>query len=343
MERMPHLSTLRVRGPLALAAALAAAALGLAACGQSAQQPQSGEQAGLSAAKPESAGGTGSGYTATGRPPVLTAPYPKVMVIAEENHTASAVVGTSEAPYITQLATTYGHATSMVANYPVSCPSLAAYIIMTSGSQQRICDDGPPLSHQLSSDNIFRQLAVVHKQWRQYAESMTTNCQRTDGAVGTYLVRHAPPPYYYSERYRCPVWDVPLGTTSAGHLHDDLASGLPDFSFVTPNACNDMHGASTCSTNVVQRGDSWLAQWMPKIIASSDFQQSKLMVFITWDEGSTTDNHNPMVIVGKGIQGVTSGTAYTHCSTLRTAEELLQLPYLGCAATAASLRTGFHF
>ena len=38
-----------------------------------------------------------------------------------------------------------------------------------------------------------------------------------------------------------------------------------------------------------------------------------------------------------------SAAAYTHCSTLRTAEELLRLPYLGCAATAVSFRTAFHF
>jgi len=331
-----------------LALVALAALLALAGCGQSRPSARSSTTAtgapsssAASAAAP--AGGGTPSHTATGAPPVLTTAYPKVMIIAEENEPASSIVGNSQAPYITQLAATYGNATNMTANYPISCPSLAAYIIITSGSRQGICDDAWPSAHQLTSDNIFRQVAAAGKEWRQYAESMSSNCQRTDGPPGTYLVRHAPPPYYYSERYRCPSWDVPLGTTASGHLHDDLASGLPDFSFITPNACNDMHGASTCSGSMVKRGDDWLAQWMPKIIASDDFQQSRLAVFVTWDEGSPATNHIATLVVAKSVRGVTSNAAYTHCSTLRTAEELLQLPYLGCAATAVSFRTGFHF
>jgi hypothetical protein len=267
--------------------------------------------------------------------------YSKVMVIAEENEPESAVVGSAQAPYITQLAATYGHATNMQAGYPVDCPSLAAYLIITSGSQQGVCDDGNPSKHQISQPNIFQQVAAAGLQWREYAESMPANCTRTNS--GLYLVRHAPPPYYTSERTRCQSWDVPLGTTSSGALRSGLRNGLPAYSFVTPNACNDMHGATGCTTGKVKRGDNWLAAWMPLVIGSADFQQGRLLVIITWDEGSRSSNHIPTLVVGRTINAKESGTAYTHCSTLRTTEDILGLSRIGCAATASSFAYGFGF
>lgn len=267
--------------------------------------------------------------------------YTKVMVIAEENEEASAVIGSPDAPYLTRLAATYGQATNMQAGYPTQCPSLAAYLIITSGSQHGVCDDGNPSKHQVSGLNIFQQVADAGLQWREYAESMPSSCARTNTVL--YLVRHAPPPYYTSEKSRCQSWDVALGSTSSGALRSDLRSGLPAYSFVTPNACNDMHGADGCTSGKVKRGDSWLATWMPIIIGSPDFQQGRLLVVITWDEGSKSSNHIPTVLVGRTISGKKPSTAYTHCSTLRTTEDILGLARIGCAATASSFAYSFGF
>ena len=66
--------------------------------------------------------------------------------------------------------------------------------------------------------------------------------------------------YYPGLGADCTGWAVPLGTTTAGNLHDALAAGLPEYSFVTPNLCNDMHGAPACPTSWVKRGDDWLAR-----------------------------------------------------------------------------------
>jgi hypothetical protein len=286
-------------------------------------------------------------YTVTPLPPVLRGAgaggYDKVMIIAEENEEAGSVIGSSQAPYLNSLATTYGAATDMQAGYPVSCPSLAAYILLTSGNQQGICDDKPPAAHPLSVNNIFQQVASAGLQWREFAESMSGSCRATDSADLTYLVRHAPPPYYTTEATRCSSWDLPLGTTTSGALHAALATGLPAYSFVTPNACDDMHGGPTCSHPLVTIGDTWLANWVPQIIDSPDFQSGRLVVVITWDEGSTTSNHIATLVVARGVTGVSSSTPLTHCSTLRASEEILGLPLLGCATGATSLRTAFHF
>jgi hypothetical protein len=262
----------------------------------------------------------------------------KVMVIVEENETASSVLDASRAPYLHHLATTYGEVVDMQAGYPVGCPSLAAYILMTSGSTRGICDDRPPGAHRLTGDNIFSQVARARRQWREYAESMSSNCQRQDGAGGRFLVRHAPPPYFAAEAGRCPRWDVPLGTTSSGALHNDLAQGLPAYSFVTPNACDDMHGAPSCDGDLVKRGDAWLGRWVPQILASPDYRSGRLLLIITWDEGDSRTNHIATVVISPQIRHARTGTTtmYTHCSTLRVAEQTLSLPYLGCAAHTLS-------
>jgi len=81
-------------------------------------------------------------------------PGHKVMIIAEENHGYDQVIGDSHAPYLNQLATDYGTATAYDAGYPAHCPSLAAYILMTSGDTGGICDDKGPGAHRLTGDNI---------------------------------------------------------------------------------------------------------------------------------------------------------------------------------------------
>jgi hypothetical protein len=267
----------------------------------------------------------------------------KVLIITEENESAAEVVGSPSAPYLAQLAAIYGSATRMDAGYPVLCPSLAAYIILTSGSDHGICDDGPPSTHPLDGDSVFQQVQKSGRQWRAYAESMPANCTQQDAGQGFYLVRHVPSSYYTAIRDQCQQWQIPLETPTAGSLHRDLAAGtLPAYSFVTPNACNDMHGARGCPNDKVATGDAWLARWMPSIISGPDFRSGRLAVIITWDEGSQTDNHIPTLVLSTHTHQVSAKQPWNHCSTLRTTEEILGLPLLGCARNALSMRSAFN-
>jgi hypothetical protein len=264
------------------------------------------------------------------------------MIIAEENKSYAEVLGSGEAPYLTRLAGTYGSAVRMDAGYPSSCPSLAAYIILTSGSDHQICDDAAPRDHPLTGGSVFAQVRSSGREWRAYAESMPANCTTHDAGGGLYLVRHAPASYYTGLRADCRSWQVPLGTLDSGALHDDVTAGtLPAYSFVTPNACNDMHGAAGCPGHHVAVGDAWAARWMPSILAGPDFRSGRLVVVITWDEGSGSDNHIPTLVLSTRTRHVNATTPGTHCSTLRTVEEILRLPLLGCATTATSMRSAF--
>jgi hypothetical protein len=267
-------------------------------------------------------------------------PGRKVMVIAEENHGYGQIVGARDAPYLNELARVYGSATDFNAGYPVRCPSLAAYILMTSGSTDGICDDKEPRKHRLTGDNIFHQVRVSGRQWRDYAETAPSACSLT--SQGRYLVRHVPAAYYLDERVACHRWVLPLGTPRAGALHDDVAAGrLPAFSFVSPDACHDMHGAPSCPAGMIAAGDRWLRAWLPQILAGPDYRTGRLTVIITWDEGTSASNHIPTLVVAPTVRHIRAREPLTHCSLLRFTEDELRVPRLGCAANATSLGPSF--
>jgi hypothetical protein len=169
-----------------------------------------------------------------------------------------------------------------------------------------------------------------------YAEDSPGNCAKANS--GLFLVRHTPAPYYTSEADRCPVQAVPLGTATVGPLRSAIDAGdLPNFAFVTPNACNDMHGALSCMNHTVGIGDAWLRQWIPILLAGPDYRAGRLVIMIVWDEGTAGTNHIPHVVIAPGARGITSGQRFDHCSTLRTVEDLLALAPIGCAASASSM------
>ena len=298
------------------------------------------------------AGGCGRVVPAAGPAPNLPAPaspaassaapaYSKIMIIAEENHDYGQVIGDRSAPYLNALAATYGSVPRMDAGYPERCPSLAAYILLTSGTTAGICDDKSPAAHPLGGDNIFHQVTAAGRTWRAYAESTPGPCALTNH--DRYLVRHVPATYYLDVRADCARSTVALGTLTRGALRADVTAGtLPSYAFVTPDACDDMHGGNGCPSHLVESGDHWLRTWMTQILAGPDYRAGRLVVMITWDEGTGSSNHIPAIVVSPTTAHVAAPGSYTHCSTLRTAEEVLRLPLLGCAAGAASMTDVFH-
>jgi phosphatidylinositol-3-phosphatase len=246
-------------------------------------------------------------------------PYTHVVWIVMENHSYSQIVGNKDAPYINQLATTYGSATNMLAE---GHPSLPNYIAMTSGSSQGITDDGGPSSHPLSVASIFSELGT-HA--RSLEDSMPSTCNKSDS--GEYAVRHDPEVYYTNLGTACSTNDVPLGSTP------DLSA---EFTFITPNLIDDMHDGT------IAQGDQWLSTFMPKVFATPQYRAGNTVVFLTWDEDDgSTPNHIVTIVISPTSKGISSSTAFTHYSMLRTTEEILGLPLLGAAQNANSMLATF--
>jgi hypothetical protein len=274
---------------------------------------------------------------------VATPPtYQHVIWIWMENHSYGDIVGnTSQAPYINSLAAECGLATNY---HNISHPSLPNYIAGTSGlsvSQLKVFkSDCKPSKHcSTAAPSIFGQ----GESWRAYEESMPSACDPSNS--GEYAVRHNPPPYY-TMLSGCASFDVPYT-----QLASDLAANtLPAFSFVTPNLISDMHDGT------INQGDTWLADNLPVILNSAQYQSGTTAVFITWDEGAggksgedcaanPTDEscHVPTIVISPSTPvGSTSSALFNHYSLLGTTESLLGLPQLGQAATSPTMTSAFN-
>jgi hypothetical protein len=254
-----------------------------------------------------------------------------------ENHSESSL---SSAPYLSSLAEQCGTASDWQ-DAGSAYDSEPNYIAATTGLTGSAltsfnCDCPQSGSNQTTADNIFRQVRTAGLTEKSYEESMTTNCSNTDS--GDYAVKHNPAVFMVggSDRTACQADDVPMGSSSAGTLVDDIAANaLPNFAFITPNLCNDMHDCS------VTTGDSFLQVLVPQILDSASYKSGNTLLIINTDEDTPVLN----VVVAPSVRpGTVVTTAVGHYGELRATEESLGLPLLGEAANVAAqdLRPAFN-
>jgi hypothetical protein len=167
-----------------------------------------------------------------------------IFVIMLENHSQSSVIDDVNAPYLTSLAHTYG----MASNYfGVTHPSMPNYIATIAGDNYGIQDDNDQNIVNLDRKNLVDQLEARHVSWDAYMEDLPANKldrfgpTLSDGTVvSLYAKKHNPFVLFD---------DVKNNPARMSHVRDyrqlgtDLNSKhAPQFVWITPNQCNDMHG-----------------------------------------------------------------------------------------------------
>ena len=238
--------------------------------------------------------------------------FDHIVIIMEENESNDAIIGNPSAPYINKLAATYSRASDY---YAVSHPSLPNYIALTSGTTAGITSDcNPPGGSCLANvPNIADRLDQSGVSWKEYAESMPQPCDPNDTSL--YAVKHNPFMYYPDIADNAALCDsrvVPF-SQFAGDLRS--ASSLPSYVFITPNLCDDMHNCSIAS------GDSWLAEYAPKILDSPAFTTQHSLLVVAWDEGNSADNNVAIIFAGPAAKAhYVSNVIYSHYSLLHTIE-----------------------
>ena len=256
----------------------------------------------------------------------------KLLVFVEENHSQSQVL--SGMPYLASLAGAHGHATAYDAE---THPSLPNSLALVGGSTFGVQDDAPPRAHPLSGDSVFDQAIAHGRSAKTYAESMPSNCYLS--ASGDYAVKHNAWAYFADStpRSNCNRFDVAMGTTGAGALASDIATGsLPNVGFAIPNLCNDAHNCP------LSTADDWLHEWIPRIMSGSDYRSGRLAIVVTFDEDDRNAGNNvATVVISPRTRQVTSSASYDHYSSLRCADEILGVPLLRAAAAARSLCPAF--
>lgn len=240
-----------------------------------------------------------------------------VTVVVMENRNYDSIVGNSQARYINDTLIPQG---ALLRNsHAVSHPSEPNYLALFSGSTQGVDSDACPL--KFSSANLASNLAAAGQRFAGWSESLPhdgfAGCYQDD----IYARKHAP-------------WvnftNVPA---SSNLVYRGLpAANMPAVSFVDPNLCNDMHDCST------RRGDRWLAQNLPPLIAWN--AQHAGLLIVTWDEAEPDNGGNriPTILVGPMVKaGVKSGRYVDHYGVLRTIESFFGLPCMANDCHAAPI------
>jgi len=137
-------------------------------------------------------------------------------------------------------------------------------------------------------------------------------------------------------------------------LWSDLGSNsMPNYSFIVPSQCNDMHGRGNgtvfCGYDpddngtqaglnpaLIILGDQTVQKIVTAIKASKAWTTGKNAIVVTWDENdySVQPILNRVVTIvdtNYGVHGLQSGGTYTHFSLLRSIEGGFSLPCLNHA------------
>ncbi|MEP7065876.1 MAG: alkaline phosphatase family protein [Gemmatimonadota bacterium] len=222
------------------------------------------------------------------------------------------------------------------------------------------------------------QLESARKSWRGYMEDLGNDTSKAVEACGhppigqtdvtmrrvpgdQYATKHNPFYYFHNfidNRARCVQHVVNLR-----HLEDDLKSvaTTPNYSFITPNQCNDGHDAPCVdhAPGGLVQADGFLRRWVPKIMDSPAFKADGVLI-ITFDEASGPPGMDSTACCGEqGLPGSStqpggdgpgggrigavvlspfvkpntiSDVPYNHYATLRWVEDKFGLTHLGYAA-----------
>jgi hypothetical protein len=238
-----------------------------------------------------------------------------VVVVIEENHSYSSIIGSSSAPYINSLA---GQGALFTQSFGVTHPSQPNYVALFSGSTQGLTSDSCP--HTYSGANLGQELIGAGLSFAGYSESMPS-AGYTGCTSGAYARKHNP-------------WvnftNVPAADNLTFSSFPSTFSNLPAISIVVPNQQNDMHDGT------IATGDTWLrtnidgyAQWA---------KTHNSLLVVTWDEDdSSAGNQIATIFVGQQVKPGSYPEHINHYNLLRTLEDAYGLPRAGASATATPI------
>ncbi len=229
----------------------------------------------------------------------------KVLQIFEENESSSAIDTNDQADASFLLDTLGGQCGVLSNMHAETHPSEPNYLDSADGGNNpnwTLCDLPPNspangcaygAASQLTAPSIFSQVESAYGPagWRIYGQSQTRNCQTTNSPDGLFAVRHNAAQYFTG--LNCSADSIPAGNwqSQQGQFYTDVKAGhLPAYSLYTPNDTDDGHDPATyspASTNI-KNLDTALSNVVNLIQSGPDYQSGRLIVLVTFDEGTTT-------------------------------------------------------
>jgi hypothetical protein len=248
----------------------------------------------------------------------VLAPLPKpahILIVIEENHGYSQIIGSSQAPYINTLAT---QGALFTKSHALTHPSQPNYLALFSGSMQGIIDDSCP--HTFSSQSLESELITAGKTFVAYSEGLPSPGSQIC-ISGKYVRKHAP----WTDFSKDLAGDNQPFTSFPTNF-----SKLPTVAWVIPNLDDDMHDGT------IQQADSWLQTHL--LAYATWAQNNNSLLIVQWDEDQgTSTNQVATIFVGPMVKPGKYSEVINHYNILRTIEDMYGLPHLGKSATAKSI------
>jgi hypothetical protein len=220
--------------------------------------------------------------------------FKHIFVIMMENTGIEALQGNPNAPWINQAMQTY----AVAGNYfGVTHPSQPNYIASVAGTTAGVPDDNDVT---VNLPNVVDQLEAKHHTWKAYMQSLSLCTTKLDHACGNQLYERKHDPFVS-------FTDVQTNPSRMANIVDfsqlatDLASkdghAVPDFAYISPDQCNDMHGrggggsSDPCDFSneqlLIAAGDTFLKNTVNSITSSRAWDGDSVII-ITWDESDFT-------------------------------------------------------
>src|SRR5579859_4214 len=242
-------------------------------------------------------------------------PPDHVVIVIEENHSFSSIIGSSQAPFINSLAQ---QGALFTQSFAIGHPSEPNYLEFFSGSNQGITDDSCP--HTFSVENLASELTAAGLTFTGFSEDLPS-VGSTVCTSGAYARKHNPWSNFTNVATSAnqPFTSFPTDFTT-----------LPTIFFVIPNLNDDMHDGT------ISQGDTFLQQHLNAYVQFAQTHNSLLIV--TWDEDDNSSNNQiPTFFVGPMVKTGQFNETINHFNVLRTIEDLYGLTHAGSAATATAI------
>lgn len=274
----------------------------------------------------------GCSVEAPARPSCTTPPPLKVVLVIEENHGYSQIIGNPDAPYINRLA---GEGASFSRSFDVTHPSQPNYLALFSGSTQGITDDQVHPHDLFNTPNLGSKLLAAGLTFGGYSEGLPQAGSDVedagDDATGLYRRKHNPWVNWQDDTVPLPPAKLPPSVNLPFTAFPADPDQLPTVAIVVPSQRHNMHDGS------VAEADSWLQQNIEPFVRWARTHNGLLI--LTWDEGGMPEfDRIPTILHGPMVRtGIYDGVV-NHYSMLRTLEDLFGLPHDGQTPSAGPVQ-----
>jgi hypothetical protein len=253
--------------------------------------------------------------------------FDHILVVVEENHGYDNVIGSSNAPFLNQLAK---EGALFSDSHGITHPSQPNYLALFSGSTQGITDDKClEAETPYATDNLAASLIGRGLTFKGFAQSMPTagytacefqKSQITDGVL--YARKHCPWVDWQGSGDNA----IPASVSQPMTAFPKDFSLLPTVSFVVPDQDNDMHNiGGPGDAEAIKRGDIWLKANLAAYVQWAKTHNSLLIV--TFDEDDFKPvNHIATIFAGAHVVPGQYDQQINHYNVLHTLQEIYDLP-----------------